>query len=177
MSMLANTDEKFMGLALEEARKALAAGDFPVGCVIADGQQVVASGFRTASRGVMANEIDHAEIIALRHFVKSPLDIPKERLCLYSTLEPCLMCFGAILISGIHRIVYAFEDVMGGGTRCNRQELPPLYRDIDLTIVGNVLREESIALMRAFFSNPDNRYLRDTLFARYAMGHTAASGL
>ncbi|MFO8111930.1 MAG: nucleoside deaminase [Desulfosalsimonadaceae bacterium] len=177
MSMLANTDEKFMTLALEEARKALAAGDFPVGCVIADGRQVVASGFRIASRGAMANEIDHAEIVALRHLVNSPLDIPKERLCLYSTLEPCLMCFGAILISGIHRIVYAFEDVMGGGTRCNRYEMPPLYRDIDLAIVGNVLREESIALMRSFFSNPDNRYLRDTFFARYAMGHTAASAL
>ncbi len=174
MSMLAITDEKFMRLALAEARAALAAGDFPVGCVITDGQRVVAAGFRTNSRGVMANEIDHAEMVALRHLAKSDPESPKDRLCLYSTLEPCLMCFGGILISGIHRIVYAFEDVMGGGTRCNRQEMPPLYRNIDLTIVPHVCREESIALMRAFFSNPDNRYLTDTLLARYVMGQTAA---
>ncbi len=159
-----------MRMALDEAESALRAGDFPVGCVITDGEEVVASGCRAASRGALANEIDHAEIIALRQLYRSRPAIGKDRFCLYSTLEPCLMCFGAILISGIRRIVYAFEDVMGGGTSLRLQAMPPLYRDMNPAVVPNVCREESHALMRAFFSNPDNGYLKDTLFARYVMG-------
>lgn len=170
-----NTDVRFMRLALEEARAALEAGDFPVGCVIADGERAVASGFRTTSRGSVANEIDHAEIIALTHLYKTRPEAPKDGLSLYSTLEPCLMCFGATLLAGIRRIVFAFEDVMGGGTACNRELLPPLYRDVELAIIPNVCRDESLALMGAFFSNPRNRYLRNTLFEAYAMEKHAAA--
>lgn len=164
----------FMREALREAAFAYQAGEFPVGCVIADGKDVIASGMRTTSRGVTANEIDHAEILALRDFYEKwpgiGSDNSKDELCLYSTLEPCLMCFGAILISGIRHIVYAFEDVMGGGTSCGLQTLAPLYRDIELIVTPNVCRLESAALMRAFFSSPDNRYLKDTLFSEYAIG-------
>ncbi len=169
-----NKDVRFMRMAMDEAKAALASGDFPVGCVITDGRRVVASGFRTASRGIMANEIDHAEMVALRNLCTNRPEIPTDRLCLYTTLEPCLMCFGAILISGIHRIVYAFEDVMGGGTSCSRQTMPPLYRDIELVVIPNVCRDESIELLRAFFSNPENIYLKDTLLAEYTMRQDAA---
>lgn len=164
----------FMQKAIREAELAYQAGEFPVGCVIADGKDVIASGSRTTSRGITANEIDHAEILALRNlYEKWPgigPDISKDELCLYSTLEPCLMCFGAILISGIRHIVYAFEDVMGGGTSCGLQTLTPLYRDIELIVTPHVCRLESAALMRAFFSSPDNSYLKDTLFSEYAIG-------
>ncbi len=165
-----------MRMALDEAESALRAGEFPVGCIITDGGEVVASGRRAASRGALENEIDHAEILALRKLYRSRPDIGKDRLCLYSTLEPCLMCFGAILISGIRRIVYAFEDVMGGGTSLPLQAMPPLYRDMDPAVVASVCRDESLALMRAFFSNPDNGYLKDTHFARYVMSKEHASG-
>ena len=163
-------DILFMRLALEQAETALKAGEFPVGCVITDGAAVVASGFRKTSRGITPNELDHAEIAALKDLYENRPEAMKRPLCLYATLEPCLMCFGAALISGIHRIVYAFEDVMGGGTSCSRESLPPLYRGADLTVIPHVCRDESAQLMRAFFSNPENSYLRGTLFAAYAMG-------
>jgi len=164
-------DEKWMRLALEQAQAALSKGEFPVGCVITDGEEVVASGSRIASRGGSFNELDHAEIVALRDLSEKRIDRPeKGNLCIYSTLEPCLMCFGAILIAGIRRIVYSFEDAMGGGTACSLEMTGPLYRQPEPRIAAGVLREESLALMRLFFSDPDNRYLKDTLFERYTLG-------
>lgn len=163
-------DEKWMRLALDQAETALSEGEFPVGCVITDGEEVVASGSRISSRGSAFNELDHAEIVALRGLFEKGVDRPeKESLCIYSTLEPCLMCFGAIVIAGIRRIVYAFEDAMGGGTACGLDMTGPLYRQPEPEIAAGVLREESLALMRRFFSNPENRYLKDTLFERYTL--------
>ncbi len=119
-------DTRFMTEALGLAQTALAAGEFPVGCVIADGDSVVARGYRTGTVAGSGNEIDHAEINALRYLVGSVPDIKRSRLTIYCTMEPCLMCFSAILLSGIGRIVYAYEDVMGGGTGCDRSDLPPI---------------------------------------------------
>ena len=164
-----NRDVVFMQMALRQAEAALGSGEFPVGCVIADGKAVVASGFRTTSRGHAANEIDHAEIMALRDLYENRPDIIRGGLTLYSTLEPCLMCFGAILISGIRHIVYALEDVMGGGTACRLDILPPLYRDSGLIVTPSVCRTESAVLMQAFFSRPENSYLRGTLFSEHAV--------
>ena len=62
------------------------------------------------------------------------------------------MCFSAIMLSGIGRIVYAYEDVMGGGTGCDRSTLAPLYRNAPLTVVAGVLRERSLVLFQRFFA-------------------------
>jgi len=166
---LETRDERLMGAALAEAAAALASGEFPVGCVIARGDAVVASGGRKRSRGMSANEIDHAEILALKDLCECRPGTDPSELTVYVTLEPCLMCFGAILIAGIRRIVYALEDVMGGGTGCRIEFLPPLYREPVLTCIPHVRRGESLILMRDFFSNPGNGYLRDTLLARYIL--------
>jgi tRNA(adenine34) deaminase len=165
-----NQDIAFMRLALAEAEIALESGEFPVGCIITDGESVVASGYRQSSSGDIANELDHAEIMALKNLWKNRPEISRDRLCLYSTLEPCLMCFGAVLISGITRIVYAFEDAMGGGTGLVRPGMPPLYREIDLTVIPNVCRQESLQLLQHYFSDMENRYLRNTFFEAYTMG-------
>lgn len=163
------TDEKFMKTAICEAADALEAGEFPVGCVIAGPKGVVCTGERRSSRGPAANEIDHAEIVALKKLYDSGLSGTRCELTLYSTMEPCLMCFGAALISGIRRIVYAYEDVMGGGTACSMESLPPLYKNAVIRIVPYVLREESLELFYRFFSNPQNNYLQETLLAEYTL--------
>jgi len=113
------TDEYFMKKALAQAENAFAAGEFPVGCVIADKENILVTGFRQSTGGQHSNEIDHAEIVALRAFYEKKAVKNMNELTLYCTMEPCLMCFGAILISGIHRIVYAYEDVMGAATKCD----------------------------------------------------------
>ena len=162
-------DRTFMALALSQAEAALKAGEFPVGCVAVAGGRVRATGSRTGTAGCGKNETDHAEMLVLRQLEQIHGMAPRSETALYCTLEPCLMCFGAILISGIGRIVYAYEDVMGGGTHCNRSQLAPLYRDRCLEIVPGVLRAQSLALFKFFFQNPENTYWHDSLLARYTL--------
>ena len=159
----------FMEIAMDQARKALSQGEFPVGCVIADGQSVIASGFRKGSSGQYPNEIDHAEIIAIRQLFKVEEPLKKNKLSIYCTMEPCLMCFGAIILAGIRKIVYAYEDVMGGGSRCELDILPDLYKQSQMKIVPHVMRRQSLKLFKAFFSRPENQYWEDSLLARYTM--------
>ena len=84
-------------------------------------------------------------------------------------MEPCLMCLGALVLSGIGEIVYAYEDVMGGGTRCDLTKLTPLYKNFKFSIVPSVLRNESLQLFKAFFQNPKNAYWRGSLLASYTL--------
>jgi tRNA(adenine34) deaminase len=161
--------EHFMGKALDQARKALSAGEFPVGCVIVYQGQILATGSRIGTIGDCPNEIDHAEIIALKHFSEIATKMDKNRASLFTTLEPCLMCMGALILSGIGEIVYAYEDVMGGGTSCDVTKLNPLYKNHPVTIVSNILRQESLELFKAFFNNPENIYWKGSFLARYTL--------
>jgi tRNA(adenine34) deaminase len=166
---ISENDIRFMTKALDLARTALADGEFPVGCVIADGHKVVAQGYRTGTIVGSQNEIDHAEINTLRRLSRDMPDIERSRLTLYGTMEPCLMCFSAILLSGIGRIVYAYEDVMGGGTGCDRSGLPLLYRNAQLTVISGVLRTNSLSLFQQFFIDSGNPYWADSLLSRYTL--------
>jgi len=161
-------DIRFMKTALHCASIALNRGDFPVGCVLTYQNNIISTGERTGSAGQSSNELDHAEINALRTL--STINVPhlnSDHLILYSTLEPCLMCFGAILIHRIPRIVYAFEDAMGGGTSLNCSSITPLYAEHNIEIVSGICRQESLLLFHAFFNNPKNNYLADSYLAKY----------
>lgn len=158
-----------MGKALVQARKALSAGEFPVGCVIVQGEKILASGYRKGTSGNFPNEIDHAEIIALKQLTDLKLNTDKNKVVLFTTMEPCIMCLGAMILSGINEIVYAYEDVMGGGTSCDLTKLTPLYKDSGITIVPSILRKESLKLFKAFFKNPKNVYWRGSLLAGYTL--------
>lgn len=162
-------DSRFMAEALKEARKALALGEFPVGCVLADGDRVIARGRRKGTAGGGGNELDHAEMVALRRLITLPQAPETGAITAYCTMEPCLMCFSALMLHGIGSIVYAYEDAMGGGTTCPRAGLTPLYRDRRITIRSGVRREESLALFRAFFTDPANRYWSASHLAEYTL--------
>jgi tRNA(adenine34) deaminase len=162
-------DAHFMKMALAEAGKALTAGEFPVGCVLVAGNRVVAAGSRTGTAGGGKNEIDHAEIVALRQLLAHSPEPPASSLTVYSTMEPCLMCMGALLINHVTDIVYAYEDVMGGASNCRLSDLGPLYRDVKLDVRPHVMRSESLTLFKAFFGKPENAYWRDSLLARYTL--------
>jgi len=162
-------NEQFMRIALKEAQKALTCGEFPVGSVMVVHDQVIASGSRIGTAHGGNNEIDHAEMLALRQLSLSKVDCDPAEITAYCTLEPCLMCFGASMIAGIGRIVFAYEDVMGGGTGCNRQSLPVLYKESNIEVIPGVLRDESLALFKSFFSNPANTYWQGSLLERYTL--------
>ncbi|RPJ83195.1 MAG: nucleoside deaminase [Deltaproteobacteria bacterium] len=162
-------EEYFMEIAIAQAEIALLGGEFPVGCVIADERKVIATGVRRGTAGGTLNEVDHAEIIALRNLCEQKLPMEKNGLTIYTTMEPCLMCLGAIILSGIPKIVYAYEDVMGGSAGCNLADLKPLYRDARITIVPNILREKSLTLFKKFFRTPTHDYWKNSLLARYTL--------
>ena len=161
--------EYYMTKALQQAEAALVAGEFPVGCVMVYENKIVASGARENSTTDCTNEVDHAEMIALRRLYDLDTKINFEKVTLFSTLEPCLMCFGALLISDIRKIVFAYEDAMGGGTRCDLTKLPPLYKKNQISIIPNILRNKSLHLLKTFFSNPENTYLKGSLLANYTL--------
>ena len=162
-------DQFFMQQALNEAKKALSAGEFPVGCVLVHEHEVLVRAARTGTSLNFANETDHAEMIALRRLFSLEKEVDLKKTVLYCTMEPCLMCFGAILLSGINKIVYAYEDVMGGGTRCELKRLPPLYKDKQPMIKSGVLRRESLSLFKAYFLNPAATYWKGSLLATYTL--------
>ena len=84
-------------------------------------------------------------------------------------MEPCLMCYAALILAGIGKIVYAYEDVMGGGISCELSLLKPLYSNSPITVVADVLRTESLKLFQAYFSNPVNNYWKNSLLAEYTL--------
>lgn len=167
--MIETMDAGFMEKALDQARAALGAGEFPVGCVIADEARVIATGAREGSSGAIPNELDHAEINALRRLQEVGYEGDMNRLTIYSTMEPCLMCFGAIILNNIPRLVFAYEDVMGGGTACRLESLPPLYSNSNITVVADVMRQESLALFQSFFSDSRQAYWKNSLLAQYTL--------
>ena len=159
----------FMSKALEEAHRALGMGEFPVGCVIVYENRVLVTGARHHSAQDNQNELDHAEMLALRRLVDLDEKIDREKVTLFSTLEPCLMCYAAIILNGIRQIVYAYEDIMGGGTNIDLKRLNLFYRDMKITVMPHVVREESLKLFKEFFSNPNNEYLSGSLFSQYTL--------
>ena len=161
--------EFFMKRALDEAQQALSLGEFPVGCVVVYENDVLLAGARKHSGTDSLNELDHAEMAALRRVVSLEKKIDRHKLILFSTLEPCLMCYAAILLNGIRQIVYAYEDVMGGGTNIELNKLNPFYRAMKITVIPHILREKSLTLFRDFFSDPSNDYLRESLLAEYTL--------
>lgn len=143
-------DAERMRLAVAEALAAEAAGEVPVGAVIvsAAGEVVARSGNRVLRSH---DPTAHAEIVALR---TAGLALGNYRLpgcTLYSTLEPCAMCAGAILHARIGRLVYATADPKAGacGSVLSVMNHPALNHRVEL--VEGVLREECGAMLTAFF--------------------------
>jgi tRNA(adenine34) deaminase len=96
-------------------------------------------------------------------------EVKRSEACFFTTLEPCLMCFSALIINGITTIVYAYEDTFGGGTTLDLRSLRPFYRGLNVKVVPGILRETSLGLFKVFFSNPDNSYLRQSPLAQQVL--------
>jgi tRNA(adenine34) deaminase len=142
-------DEKWMRLALEEATLARAAGEVPVGAVIVRGGELLARGHNSPI--VLRDPSAHAELIAIR---RAAAEIGNYRLAgttLYTTLEPCLMCAGAILQSRIERLVFGAADPKSGAA-------VSLYRIFDdrrmnhtVEVTEGILREACAEILSGFF--------------------------
>lgn len=139
-----------MRLALEQAYLAGQAGEVPVGAVVELNGQVVGAGYNR-NRGE-CDPSAHAEIIALR---ESALSIGNYRLAganLYVTLEPCVMCAGAILHARINSVIYAATDERWGaaGSVANVLQSPLLNHQCSITT--GILKQQATSLLQEFFS-------------------------
>ena len=141
--------EDYMRLALEEARAAAAAGDVPVGCVIADGAgQVIGRGRNR--REERKNAVRHAEIEAIEAACAAVGSWRLDGCALYVTLEPCPMCAGAVINARIPTVVYGAKEPRTGscGSVINLFEERYGHRP---AVYGGVLAGECAAVLRSFF--------------------------
>ncbi|QSR89756.1 nucleoside deaminase [Methylacidiphilum caldifontis] len=139
-------DYYFMGLALQKAREAFDNGEVPVGAVIVQGDRILGSGYNLveARRDITA----HAEMEAIRHSQLLLGDWRLDSTTLYVTKEPCMMCWGAIFLSRIERVVFGISDP--------KQQNFSFFKDFfsekkKPLIVPGVRSEESLELIRKFF--------------------------
>lgn len=140
----------FMGIALEEAKAAAAAGEVPVGCVVARGGEVFA---RAGNRTLRDRDpTAHAEVLAIR---AAALKIGSERLIdcdLYVTLEPCTMCASAISFARIRRLYFGASDPKGGAVESGVRffNAPTCHHRPE--VYGGIGEGEAAAILKEFFA-------------------------
>lgn len=148
-------DKEFMLIALREGRKSLQDGLLPVGAVVVqDGRVVLGTGRKEKGKNTF---LEHAEIGALKAALGDEAEGPS--VTIYTTLEPCLMCFAAILNSRrVKRTVYALEDPYGGGCSLPQKILTPRYQEWWPEIEAGVAEEEAKEIFREFFATTEDPY-------------------
>jgi tRNA(adenine34) deaminase len=144
------SDEHYMDLALEEAKKAEAAGEVPVGAVIVCADTVIGYGF---NQPITANDpTAHAEIMALREAARNQQNYRLTDAVMYCTVEPCIMCAGAMIQARLGRLVFGSADTKAGaaGSIYNVLSDPRLNHRVDGMF--GIREAECAALLRDFFA-------------------------
>ena len=139
-----------MGLALEEARGAAAAGEVPIGAIVVAPEGTIAG--RGQNR--MLRDLDptaHAEIVALRAAARAVGSYRLTGCALYVTLEPCAMCAGAMIHARLGRLVYAAADPKAGAVHSVVEVLNHPRLNHRMAVTHGILAEESGELLRSFF--------------------------
>ena len=138
-----------MRAALEQARLALAAGEVPVGAVVVLADRIVGSGFNQPISAV--DPTAHAEIAALRDAARATGNYRLTDAVLYVTVEPCLMCVGALVHARVAEVVYGAAEPKTGAvvSTARAHEMPGLNHRFVVT--GGVLAEDCRELMQQFF--------------------------
>jgi tRNA(adenine34) deaminase len=157
------SDLQFMGLALEQARLAGAAGEVPVGAVVVRNGQVIGTGRNAPVRG--NDPTAHAEIVALRNAAQASGNYRLDGCELYVTLEPCAMCSGAMLHARLKRVVFGAPDPKTGaaGSVVDLFAQPQLNHQTE--VQGGVMAQACGALLGEFFAarRQDARAAADAL--------------
>jgi tRNA(adenine34) deaminase len=140
--------ERFMRAALDEARQGLHLGEVPIGAVITMGETVIATGFNQPIH--LQDPTAHAEIVALRRAARELGNYRLNGATLYVTVEPCLMCVGALVLARVSSVVYgAAEPKSGAVTSLLRvAELPLNHR---FEVIAGVLESECRTIIVDFF--------------------------
>jgi tRNA(adenine34) deaminase len=153
-----------MGLALDGARRALEAGEVPIGCVLVLGQRVIGRGWnRVESAG---DPTAHAEMVAISA-AASTMGAPRlVGARAYVTVEPCLMCAGAFLLARVDEVVYGTAEPKFGAVESRLRILEAEGFNHRYSVRAGVRSEESAALLREFFRKLRREGERDAPSAR-----------
>lgn len=146
-----NIDEKFMSIAIGEAKLAASEGEVPVGAVIEFNGELFATGHN--KRISKNSSIAHAEIEAIEAAVKKHGDWRLADMTLYVTAEPCIMCAGAIIHSRIKRVVYGCSEPKMGAVTSILNVFDNKKLHHKPVVIGGILKEECSAILSSFFKN------------------------
>lgn len=142
-------DTTFMRLALAEAEEAGRLGEIPIGAVIVQDGEVLATGYNL--RETLQDPTAHAEVVALRRAAQNRRSWRLTGATLYATIEPCPMCAGALVLARVSRLVYGAPDPKAGAV----DTLMDIVRDQRLNhrmeVTSGVLADEAAALLQNFF--------------------------
>lgn len=141
--------DTFMRAALDEARRGSAAGEVPVGAVVVLDGRIAGRGFNQPIGH--SDPTAHAEIVALRDAARALGNYRLVGATLYVTIEPCLMCVGALVHARVGTLVFGAAEPKAGAvvSACRAHELPSLNHRIE--VVGGVLEEDCRAVIQEFF--------------------------
>tara|TARA_B100001287_G_C22547838_1_gene465367 strand:- start:110 stop:559 length:450 start_codon:yes stop_codon:yes gene_type:complete len=144
MELIKNREEYFMNIALKEAMKAYEEDEIPVGAVIVYQDQIIGRGYNQSQR--LKDSTAHAEMIAITS-AQNKIGSKYLNGCeLYVTLEPCMMCSGAIFLSKISKVIYGLDDKEKGFLRLSKE-----YTNKKLEIISNIQEIKSKELLDSFF--------------------------
>jgi len=141
--------DTFMRAALEEARRGFAAGEVPVGAVVVLDGRIAGRGFNQPIGS--HDPTAHAEIVALREAARALGNYRLTGAAMYVTIEPCLMCVGAMVHARVATLVFGAPEPKAGAvvSSCRAHELPSLNHRIE--VVGGVLEDDCRAIIQEFF--------------------------
>lgn len=141
--MIMNTDNEYIEIAVKLAKKAAKKGDFPVGAIIVKEDRIISKAYNTKEKN--NNAIQHAEILAIEKACKKLKTWHLEECTLYSSLEPCMMCTGAIIQSRIKRIVYSHANQNFGAIESSNNSIS---KNVQISKIEN---KDNLILIKDFF--------------------------
>ena len=146
-----NIHEHFMKIALKEAHKASLIDEVPIGCVIVKDNKVIAKGHNI--RETKLDPLGHAELVAIKKAAKKLGDWQLVGCDLYVTIEPCIMCSGAIIQSRIARVIYGADDIKGGGFGSSINVLDAKNINHSPEVIKGVMKDECSKIIKDYFKN------------------------
>lgn len=147
--MIEDVDVTFMRQAIELARKGGESNEVPVGAVVTFKGEIIGKGFNQCIQN--HDPTAHAEIIAIRAAAKHVGNYRLNECNLYVTLEPCLMCFGALVHARISKLIYGADDIKTGALQYNKDQDNFTKLNHKFEITSGILKEECAELLSSFF--------------------------
>ncbi len=165
---MSSVDEEFMRVALDLAEQAASQDEVPVGAVIVADGRVVGRGFN--QRESQRNPLLHAEISAIDMAAKELGQWRLSECAIYVTLEPCIMCVGAILQARLNRLVFGCLDAKAGAVESLYRLCEDRRLNHQLPAVGGVLGDQAGELLSRFFSRLRARKRESKIGERWPSG-------